>query len=134
MIKTGRLKNLILLKNKALNLQKKEIDTLSEELNKSTSLRNRLELILEGTKQQNKAAVWELKGNNGFCIKILDQISISKNRIKFLEEELLRSKKNLGNLILQKKEVEKKIVTNNKINMDIKEKKEINNMPPLKNN
>ena len=133
MIKIKRLKSLVLLKNKALNIQKKEINTLCEELNKSNSLKDRLENILKETKHNKKAAIWEIRGNNNFCMKLLNQISISKNRIKFLEKELIRSKNNLGNLILQKKEVEKKIKISNKINIEKREQKEINNTPAVKN-
>ena len=133
MIKIKRLKSLVLLKNKALNIQKKEINTLCEELSKSNSLKDRLENILKETKHNKKAAIWEIRGNNNFCMKLLNQISISKNRIKFLEKELIRSKNNLGNLILQKKEVEKKIKISNKINIEKREQKEINNTPAVKN-
>ena len=74
-----------------------------------------------------------LKENNKFNLKILEQIVIANNRIKFLEIEVNRARKNLGKLIKQKEKIEIKIKTEVKNNLELMEKKYLESMPPQRN-
>ena len=110
MIKPKRLKNLELLKQKKLNKLTTEILTLNNEIIKSNKLKNKLVKI-------KKNSLNEEKYNNSMNVmhkyefdrKILEQIDICENRVLFLKKELLRSKNKLGQIISQKKLIEKKI-------------------------
>ena len=110
MIKTKRLKNLKLLKQKKLNKLTIEINTLNNEIIKSNNLKNKLEKI-------KKNSFTEEKYNNSMNImykyefdrKILEQIDVCENRVLFLKKELLRSKNKLGKIISQTKLIEEKI-------------------------
>ncbi len=110
MIKPKRLKNLELLKQKKLNKLTTEILTLNNEIIKSNKLKNKLVKI-------KKNSLTEEKYNNSMNVmhkyefdrKILEQIDICENRVLFLKKELLRSKNKLGQIISQKKLIEKKI-------------------------
>ena len=110
MIKLKRLKTLKLLKVKVLNKVSKEINTLNGEIEKSNVLKDKLEAIKNNTKPNDKFYnAWNMNHKYNFDIKIIQQLSICKNRVAFLEKELNRSKNKLGTLILQKKHIERKI-------------------------
>ena len=133
MIKIKRLKNLSVLKTKFLNTQKNEISTLSKEYDKCFLIKEKLKLILNNIDTENHTKVSILRENNKFNLKILEQITIVQNRIKFLELELKRAKVNLGKLIKQKEKIEKKLSTIIKSNLELKEKKYLDTMPPQRN-
>ena len=110
MIKLKRLNTLKLLKVKVLNKVSKEINTLNGEIEKSNVLKDKLEAIKNNTKPNDKFYnAWNMNHKYNFDIKIIQQLSICKNRVAFLEKELNRSKNKLGTLILQKKHIERKI-------------------------
>ena len=110
MLQTKRLKNLKLLKEKTLNKVTKEINTLNNEVKKSNNLADKLKIIKQNSKLDNKI-------NNSMSImykyqfdhKLIEQISICENRAVFLEKELARARNKLGNIISQKKIIEDKI-------------------------
>jgi hypothetical protein len=110
MLQTKRLKNLKLLKEKSLNKVTKEINTLNNEVKKSNNLADKLKIIKQNSKLDNKI-------NNSMSImykyqfdhKLIEQISICENRAVFLEKELARARNKLGNIISQKKIIEDKI-------------------------
>ena len=110
MIKTKRLKNLKLLKQKKLNKLTIEINTLNSEIKKSNSLKNKLEKIKNNsfTEEKYKSSM-NIMYKYEFDRKILEQIDICENRVLFLKKELLRSKNKLGQIISQKKLIEEKI-------------------------
>ena len=91
-----------------LNVQKNEIGTLCKELEKCNKIREKLKEILSNIKNNNNTKAVILRENNKFNLRILDQISITENRIRFLEIELKRSRNNLGKIIKQKEQVETK--------------------------
>ena len=130
MIKSKRLNNLKLLKEKKLNKIIVAINTLNEEIRKSDNLKNKLKKI-----KSNSLA--EQKYNNSMNImykyefdrKILEQIDICENRVLFLKKELLRSKNKLGQIISQKKLIEKKIKFTFLEELRIKEDKLLRNTP-----
>ena len=133
MIKIKRLQNLIILKHKYLNIQKSEINTLTNELKKCMTIKDKLREIMKNIEKEENTKASILKENNKFNLKILEQILIANNRIKFLKIELNRARNNLGKLIKQKEKIEKKISAEVKNNLDLIEKKYLDSMPPQRN-
>ena len=133
MIKSKRLKNLELLKKKKLNKLTIEINTLNNEIIKSNNLKKKLEKI-------KKNSFTEEKYNNSMNImhkyefdrKILEQIDICENRVLFLKKELLRSKNKLGQIISQKKLIEKKIKFSFLEELRVKEEKLLRATPAFR--
>ena len=110
MIKTKRLKNLNLLKQKKLNKLTIEINTLNSEIKKSNGLKNKLEKIKDNSFTEEKYnSSMNIMYKYEFHRKILEQIDVCENRVLFLKKELLRSKNKLGQIISQKKLIEEKI-------------------------
>ena len=110
MIKSKRLKNLKLLKQKKLNKLTIEINTLNSEIKKSNSLKNKLEKIKNNSFTEKKYnSSMNIMYKYEFDRKILEQIDLCENRVLFLKKELLRSKNKLGKIISQKKLIEEKI-------------------------
>ena len=128
-----RLENLKIIKLKNLNKLSVEVKTLKDEIDKTSILREKLINIYDNSNDlSNSKSISIWKEKNKFKNKIYGQISISENRIKFLNIELNRAKQKLGRAIQQKKLVEKKITTSSKELLDIIETKETNNMPAFK--
>ena len=110
MIKTKRLKNLKLLKQKKLNKLTIEINTLNSEIKKSNGLKNKLEKIKDNSFTEEKYnSSMNIMYKYEFDRKILEQIDVCENRVLFLKKELLRSKNKLGQIISQKKLIEEKL-------------------------
>ena len=110
MIKTKRLKNLKLLKQKKLNKVTIEINTLNSEIKKSNGLKKKLKKIKDNSLTEKKYnSSMNIMHKYEFDRKILEQIDICENRVLFLKKELLRSKNKLGQIISQKKLIEEKI-------------------------
>ena len=110
MIKTKRLKNLKLLKQKKLNKLTIEINTLNSEIKKSNGLKNKLEKIKSNSFTEEKYnSSMNIMYKYEFDRKILEQIDVCENRVLFLKKELLRSKNKLGKIISQKKLIEEKL-------------------------
>ena len=129
MIKIKRLNNLKILKEKKLNIQRNEVLTLVKELDKIKTINERLKNILANVKKKNFTNARDLSDTNNFNIKIIDQIHVSDNRIKFLEEEIKRSRKNLGNLMQHKKVIKNKIDYLTRLQIDKIEKRTEENIP-----
>ena len=133
MIKSKRLNNLKLLKEKKLNKIIVAINTLNEEIRKSDNLKNKLKKI-----KSNSLA--EQKYNNSMNImykyefdrKILEQIDICENRVLFLKKELLRSKNKLGQIISQKKLIEEKLKFSFLEELRVKEEKLLRDTPTFR--
>ena len=123
MITVKRLKNLIILKDKNLNIQRNEVITLAKELEKIKSLNLRLKNILANIENEPPSNARDLRDINYFNIKIIDQIKVADNREKFLEIELRRARENLGKLMQQKKIIKDKIEYFLKVEIDKIEKK-----------
>ena len=132
MIKIKRLKNLKLIKNKNLNMQRDEVITLSNELEKTNNLKHRLENILKNVKKKDFSNARELRETNNFNIKIINQIRVTENRAKFLEIELRRARINLGKIMQQKKIINDKINSLIKININNIEKRIADNSPNIR--
>ena len=132
MIKIKRLKNLELIKNKNLNMQRDEVVTLSNELEKTNNLKYRLENILINIKKKDFSNARELRETNNFNIKIINQIRVTENRAKFLEIELRRARINLGKIMQQKKIINDKVNSLIKINMNNIEKRIADNTPNVR--
>ena len=130
MIKSKRLKNLKLLKQKKLNKLTIEINTLNSEIKKSNSLKNKLEKIKNSsiTEEKYKSSM-NIMYKYEFDRKILEQIDICENRVLFLKKELLRAKNKLGQIISQKKLIEKKIKFIFLQELQVKEEKLLRNAP-----
>ena len=124
MIKSKRLKNLKLLKQKKLNKLTIEINTLNSEIKKSNSLKNKLEKIKNNsfTEEKYKSSM-NIMYKYEFDRKILEQIDVCENRVLFLKKELLRSKNKLGQIISQKKLIEEKIKFSFLEELKVKEEK-----------
>ena len=129
MIKVKRLKNLNILKEKALSQQRNEAFTLSNELKKTKLLTSRLKNILDNVEHQPLLNAKELSDVSNFNIKIIDQIGVAENRVKFLDIELNRAKKNLGKLMQQKKIINNKISYLTKLELEKEEKRMSDNNP-----
>ena len=129
MIKVKRLKNLNILKEKALSQQRNEAITLSNELQKTKLLTSRLKNILDNVEHQPLSKAKELSDISTFNIKIIDQIGVAENRVKFLDIELNRAKKNLGKLMQQKKIINNKISYLTKLEVEREEERMIDSNP-----
>jgi len=124
MIKTKRLKNLKLLKQKKLNKLNIEINTLNSEIKKSNGLKKKLEKIKNNSFTEEKYnSSMNIMYKYEFDRKILEQIEVCDNRVLFLKKELLRSKNKLGKIISQKKLIEEKIKFSFLEELKIKEEK-----------
>ena len=130
MIKSKRLNNLKLLKEKKLNKVTIEINTLNNEINKSNSLKNKLEKIKSNsTSEQKYNNSMNIMHKYEFDRKIIEQIDICKNRLLFLEKELFRAKNKLGQIISQKKLIEKKMKFSFLEELRVKEEKLLRTTP-----
>lgn len=124
MIKTKRLKNLKLLKQKKINKLTLEINTLNSEIKKSNGLKKKLEKIKNNSFTEEKYnSSMNIMYKYEFDRKILEQIEVCDNRVLFLKKELLRSKNKLGKIISQKKLIEEKIKFSFLEELRIKEEK-----------
>ena len=124
MIKTKRLKNLKLLKQKKLNKLTIEINTLNSEIKKSNGLKKKLEKIKNNSFTEEKYnSSMNIMYKYEFDRKIMEQIEVCQNRVIFLKKELLRSKNKLGQIISQKKLIEEKIKFSFLEELRIKEEK-----------
>ena len=133
MIKTKRLKNLKLLKQKKLNKVTIEINTLNSEIKKSNGLKKKLKKIKDNSFTEKKYnSSMNIMHKYEFDRKILEQIEICENRVLFLKKELLRSKNKLGQIISQKKLIEDKIKFSFLEELRVKEEKLLRNTPTFR--
>ena len=133
MIKSKRLKNLKLLKQKKLNKLTIEINTLNGEIKKSDGLKKKLEKIKNNSFTEKKHnSSMNIMYKYEFDRKILEQIDVCKNRILFLEKELLRSKNKLGQIISQKKLIEEKLKFSFLEELRVKEEKLLRDTPTFR--
>ena len=133
MIKSKRLKNLKLLKQKKLNKLTIEINTLNGEIKKSDGLKKKLEKIKNNSFTEKKHnSSMNIMYKYEFDRKILEQIDVCKNRILFLEKELLRSKNKLGQIISQKKLIEEKLKFSFLEELKVKEEKLLRTTPTFR--
>ena len=130
MIKTKRLKNLKLLKQKKLNKLTIEINTLNSEIKKSNGLKKKLQKIKDNSFTEEKYnSSMNIMYKYEFDRKILEQIDVCENRVLFLKKELLRSKNKLGQIISQKKLIEEKIKFSFLEELRVKEEKLLRTTP-----
>ena len=130
MIKSKRLKNLKLLKQKKLNKIIIEINTLNSEIKKSDGLKKKLEKIKNNSFTEKKYnSSMNIMYKYEFDRKILEQIDVCENRVLFLKKELLRSKNKLGQIISQKKLIEEKIKLSFLEELKVKEEKLLRTTP-----
>ena len=135
MIKTKRLKNLKLLKQKKLNKLTIEINTLDSEIKKSNGLKKKLEKIKDNSFIEEKYnSPMNIMYKYEFDRKILEQIDVCKNRVYFLKKELLRSKNKLGQIISQKKLIDEKIKYSFLEELRVKEEKLLRATPAFRKN
>jgi hypothetical protein len=133
MIKTKRLKNLKLLKQKKLNKLTIEINTLNSEIKKSNGLKKKLEKIKNNSFTEEKYnSSMNIMYKYEFDRKILEQIDVCENRVLFLKKELLRSKNKLGQIISQKKLIEEKIKFSFLEELRVKEEKLLRATPAFR--
>ena len=133
MIKSKRLKNLKLLKQKKLNKLTIEINTLNSEIKKSDLLKKKLEKIKNNSFTEKKHnSSMNIMYKYEFDRKILEQIDVCENRVLFLKKELLRSKNKLGQIISQKKLIEEKLKFSFLEELRVKEEKLLRATPTLR--
>ena len=133
MIKSKRLKNLKLLKQKKLNKLTIEINTLNSEIKKSEGLRKKLEKIKNNSFTEKKYnSPMNIMYRYEFDRKILEQIDICENRVLFLKKELLRSKNKLGQIFSQKKLIEEKLKFSFLEELRVKEEKLLRATPTFR--
>ena len=133
MIKSKRLKNLKLLKQKKLNKLTIEINTLNSEIRKSDVLKKKLEKIKNNSFTEKKHnSSMNIMYKYEFDRKILEQIDVCENRVLFLKKELLRSKNKLGQIISQKKLIEEKLKFSFLEELRVKEEKLIRATPTFR--
>ena len=133
MIKTKRLKNLKLLKQKKLNKLTIEINTLNSEIKKSNDLKKKLEKIKNNSFTEEKYnSSMNIMYKYEFDRKILEQINVCENRVLFLKKELLRSKNKLGQIISQKKLIEEKLKFSFLEELRVKEEKLLRDTPTFR--
>ena len=130
MIKSKRLENLKLLKQKKLNKITREINTLYSEIKKSNGLKKKLEKIKNSSFTEEKYnSSMNIMYKYEFDRKILEQIDVCENRVLFLKKELLRSKNKLGQIISQKKLIEEKLKFSFLEELRVKEEKLLTTTP-----
>ena len=133
MIKSKRLKNLKLLKQKKLNKLTIEINTLNSEIKKSDGLKKKLEKIKNNSFTEKKYnSSMNIMYQYEFDRKILEQIDICENRVLFLKKELLRAKNKLGQIISQKKLIEEKLKFSFLEEIRVKEEKLLRDTPTFR--
>ena len=133
MIKSKRLKNLKLLKQKKINKLTIEINTLNSEINKSDGLKKKLEKIKNNSFTEKKHnSSMNIMYKYEFDRKILEQIDVCENRVLFLKKELLRSKNKLGQIISQKKLIEEKLKFSFLEELRVKEEKLLRATPTFR--
>tara|TARA_B100001027_G_scaffold194128_1_gene149783 strand:- start:2553 stop:2960 length:408 start_codon:yes stop_codon:yes gene_type:complete len=133
MIKSKRLKNLKLLKQKKLNKLTIEINTLNSEIKKSDVLKKKLEKIKNNSFTEKKhISSMNIMYKYEFDRKILEQIDVCENRVLFLKKELLRSKNKLGQIISQKKLIEEKLKFSFLEELRVKEEKLLRATPTFR--
>ena len=133
MIKTKRLKNLKLLKQKKINKLTLEINTLNSEIKKSNGLKKKLEKIKNNSLTEEKYnSSMNIMYKYEFDRKILEQIDICENRVLFLKKELLISKNKLGQIISQKKLIQEKINISFLEELRVKEEKLLRITPVIR--
>ena len=133
MIKSKRLKNLKLLKQKKLNKLTIEINTLNSEIKKSDVLKKKLEKIKNNSFTEKKySSSMNIMYKYEFDRKILEQIDVCENRVLFLKKELLRSKNKLGQIISQKKLIEEKLKFSFLEELRVKEEKLLRATPTFR--
>ena len=133
MIKSKRLKNLKLLKQKKLNKITIEINTLNSEIKKSDVLKKKLEKIKNNSFTERKHnSSMNIMYKYEFDRKILEQIDVCENRLLFLKKELLRSKNKLGQIISQKKLIEEKLKFSFLEELRVKEEKLLRATPTFR--
>ena len=133
MIKSKRLKNLKLLKQKKLNKLTIEINTLNSEIKKSDGLKKKLEKIKNNSFTEKKYnSSMNIMYKYEFDRKILEQIDVCENRVLFLKKELLRSKNKLGQIISQKKLIEEKLKFSFLEELRVKEEKLLRATPTFR--
>ena len=133
MIKSKRLKNLKLLKQKKLNKLTIEINTLNSEIKKSDGLKKKLEKIKNNAFTEKKYnSSMNIMYKYEFDRKILEQIDVCENRVLFLKKELLRSKNKLGQIISQKKLIEEKLKFSFLEELRVKEEKLLRATPTFR--
>ena len=133
MIKSKRLKNLKLLKQKKINKLTIEINTLNSEIKKSDVLKNKLEKIKKNSFTEKKYnSSMNIMYKYEFDRKILEQIDVCENRALFLKKELLRSKNKLGQIISQKKLIEEKLKFSFLEELRVKEEKLLRATPTFR--
>ena len=133
MIKSKRLKNLKLLKQKKLNKLTIEINTLNSEIKKSDVLKKKLEKIKNNSFTEKKHnSSMNIMYKYEFDRKILEQIDVCANRVLFLKKELLRSKNKLGQIISQKKLIEEKLKFSFLEELRVKEEKLLRATPTFR--
>ena len=133
MIKSKRLQNLKLLKQKKLNKLTIEINTLNSEIKKSDGLKKKLEKIKDNSFTEKKySSSMNIMYKYEFDRKILEQIDVCENRVLFLKKELLRSKNKLGQIISQKKLIEEKLKFSFLEELKVKEEKLLRTTPTFR--
>ena len=133
MIKSKRLKNLKLLKQKKLNKLTIEINTLNSEIKKSNGLKKKLKKIKDNSFTEEKYnSSMNIMYKYEFDRKILEQIDVCENRVLFLKKELLRSKNKLGQIISQKKLIEEKLKFSFLEELRVKEEKLLRATPTFR--
>ena len=133
MIKSKRLKNLKLLKQKKINKLTIEINTLNSEIKKSDGLKKKLEKIKKNSFTEKKHnSSMNIMYKYEFDRKILEQIDVCENRVLFLKKELLMSKNKLGQIISQKKLIEEKIKVSILEELRVKEEKLLRTSPAIR--
>ena len=133
MIKSKRLQNLKLLKQKKLNKLTIEINTLNSEIKKSDVLKKKLKKIKDNSFTEEKYnSSMNIMYKYEFDRKILEQIDVCENRVLFLKKELLRSKNKLGQIISQKKLIEEKLKFSFLEELRVKEEKLLRATPTFR--
>ena len=133
MIKSKRLKNFKLIKQKKLNKLTVEINTLNSEIKKSDVLKKKLEKIKNNSFTEKKHnSSMNIMYKYEFDRKILEQIDVCENRVLFLKKELLRSKNKLGQIISQKKLIEEKLKFSFLEELRVKEEKLLRATPTFR--
>ena len=109
--KYKRYKRLTVLRSLDVMKRSRELNVLSEELDKMKKLDFQLKNLIndsEVTNKNNEISARELIHRKTFCKKIMDQLDITKNRSDFLENESKNARLALGKANKEKHRIDDK--------------------------
>jgi superfamily II RNA helicase len=131
MTKQRKLLNRLAIREKITAMARAEtIRTLDEEINKITSINEKLEQMAIETQIKTKTTtMMALRSAQHYGGKIHEQMKVIENRVKFLEEERLEEAQIMGQALTRQKHATEKSRQRHILDRDEKEEKAATDVP-----